>query len=211
MQKWYRPIAAGLGWFAIALQYFLILRYKTDGDALAAAIRLLAYFTMLSNILVALAMTLPWLAPESKWGAFFDLPSVRTAIAAYIIVVSAVYYTVLRKLWNPEGWQHVADTIEHAAVPVLYVLDWLMFVPKRTLSARSVPSWLIFPVFYAGYSLLHGAATGFYPYPFLDVTKLGYARVLENMAFLTAIFGLLGLALVGLGRILPPAEAARKR
>ena len=31
----------------------------------AAAIRMLAFFTMLSNILVALAMTLPWLAPES--------------------------------------------------------------------------------------------------------------------------------------------------
>lgn len=211
MQGWYRPIAAVLGWFAIVLQYGLILRYETDGDVLAAAIRLLAYFTMLSNILVALAMTLPWLAPGSKGGAFFDRPSVRTAIAAYIIVVSAVYYTVLRKLWNPEGWQHVADTIEHAAVPILYVLDWLLFVPKRDLSARSVPWWLIFPLSYAGYSLCHGAITGFYPYPFLDVTKLGYAQVLRNMALLTAIFGLLGLGLVGLGRILPPVEAARKR
>jgi hypothetical protein len=70
MQGWYRAITAAIGWFAIVLQYFITLRYKTDGDYLAALIRLLAYFTMLTNILVALAMTLPWLAPQSKWGAF---------------------------------------------------------------------------------------------------------------------------------------------
>ena len=62
-------------------------------------------------------MTLPWLALESKLGAFFSRPSVRTAIACYIIVVSAVYYAILRKLWNPEGLQYLADTIEHCVAP----------------------------------------------------------------------------------------------
>ena len=147
MQLWFRMVAAAIGWFAIALQYYLIVRYKTEGDLVEAAIDLLAFFTMLSNILVALAMTLPWLAPESKLGAFFSRPSVRTAIASYIIVVSAVYYTILRKLWNPEGWQLVADTIEHCVAPALYLIDWLVFVPKGTLRIKSVPWWLIFPVF----------------------------------------------------------------
>lgn len=130
MQRWFRMVAAAIGWFSIVLQYHLIVRYKTEGDFVEAAIRMLAFFTMLSNILVALAMTLPWLAPESKWGAFFSRPSVRTAIASYIIVVSAVYYTVLQKLWNPEGWQLVADMIEHCVTPALFILDWLVFVPK---------------------------------------------------------------------------------
>jgi hypothetical protein len=209
MQGWYRAIAAAIGWFAIVLQYFITLRYKTDGDYLAALIRLLAYFTMLTNILVALAMTMPWLAPQSKLGAFLTRPSVRTAIASYIIVVSAVYYTVLRKLAHPQGWSLVTDTIEHGIVPVLYVLDWLLFVPKQGLSAKSVPWWLIYPVCYAAYSLLHGALTGFYPYPFLDVTKLGYERVLQNMGLLTMIFAVLGLVLLGIARIFASAETAR--
>jgi len=76
---------------------------------------------MLSNILVALAMTLPWLAPDTQLGAFFARPSVRTAIASYIIIVSVIYYAVLRKLWNPEGWQLVADTIEHCVTPSLFI------------------------------------------------------------------------------------------
>lgn len=65
MQRGFRMVAAAIGWFAIVLQYYLIVRYTTEGDLVAAAIRMLAFFTMLSNILVALAMTLPWLAPES--------------------------------------------------------------------------------------------------------------------------------------------------
>jgi hypothetical protein len=209
MQGWYRAITAAIGWFAIVLQYFITLRYETGGDYLAALVRLLAYFTILTNILVALAMTLPWLAPQSKWGAFFTRASVRTAIASYIIVVSAVYYLVLRKLLNPQGWPLVTDTIEHAIVPVLYGLDWLLFVPKQSLSAKSVPWWLIYPVCYATYSLLHGALTGFYPYPFLDVTELGYERVLQNMGLLMMVFTVLGLVLVGIARIFASTETAR--
>jgi hypothetical protein len=209
MQRWFRMVAAAIGWFSIVLQYYLIVRYKTEGDFVEAAIRMLAFFTMLTNILVALAMTLPWLAPESKWGAFFSRPSVRTAIASYIIVVSAVYYTVLQKLWNPEGWQLVADTIEHCVTPALYILDWLVFVPKGILQSRSISWWLIFPVGYAFYSLIHGAVTGYYPYPFLDVTKLGYERVLVNMAVLTAAFAFLDLVLVGIDRMLGAVEARK--
>lgn len=208
MQRWFRMVAAAIGWFVIALQYYLIAS-KPEVTLVDAAIRMLAFFTMLSNILVALAMTLPWLAPESRPGVFFSRPAVRTAIASYIIVVSTVYYAILRKLWNPEGWQLVADTIEHCVAPALYLVDWLIFVPKGTLSIRSVPWWLIYPVAYAFYSLIHGAATGYYPYPFLDVTKLGYERVLANMAVLTLTFAVLGLVLVALDRMLGRVEALR--
>jgi hypothetical protein len=50
-----------------------------------------------------------------------------------------------------------------------------------------------FPLGYAAYSLVHGAATGFYPYPFIDVNHLGYDKVLTNMAMLILVFGGLGL------------------
>jgi hypothetical protein len=205
IERFYRVVAAALGWVAIVLQYGLILRYKTDGDLIVAAIRFLSYFTDLTNVLVALAMTLPWLAPNSRLGRFFLHPSVRTAIAVYIIIVAVIYHTLLRHLWNPQGWELVADTIEHVAAPVLYVVDWLVFVPKGTLKFKSAFVWLILPAAYAAYSLIHGAVTGFYPYPFIDVSKLGYAKVLGDMGMLIVAFTALGLFLVvldhGLGRI----------
>lgn len=197
-------VAAAIGWFVIGLQYYLTVG-NADGDFVLAATRLLSFFTILTNILVALAMTLPWLAPESKLAAFFSRPSVRTAIAAYIIVVSAVYYAILRKLWNPEGLQYLADAIEHCVASALYIVDWLVFVPKGMVSARSIPWWLLYPLGNA-FSLIRGAVTGFYPYPFLEVTQLGYERVLLNMGVLTAAFAMLGLVLVGVDRLLGCVE-----
>ena len=200
MQQAYRMAAAALGWFALVVQYVLIVKYKTDGDLIAAAIRFFSYFTLLSNVLVALAMTLPWLAPETKLGRFFLEPAIRTAILAYIIIVAVIYHVVLRKLWNPEGWEYVADTIEHVVAPALFVIDWLLFVPKGTLKFRSAFIWLLVPVAYAVFSLIHGALTGFYPYPFIDESKLGYDRVLTNMGGLVAAFTGLGLVLIGVDR-----------
>jgi len=48
--------------------------------------------------------------------------------------------------------------------------------------------------------MVHGAATGWYPYPFLDVADLGYPRVLANIVGLVLVFLILELALPGLGR-----------
>jgi hypothetical protein len=137
--------AAVIAWFAIVLQYYLSIT-RPGAEVLAVTVRYFSYFTMLSNILVALAMTMPWLAPGSRLGAFFTRPSVRTALAGYIIIVSMVYYAVLRKLWNPEGWHRIADTIEHCVTPSLYFGDWLIFVPRGRVLARSIRWWLIFPL-----------------------------------------------------------------
>lgn len=60
--------------------------------------------------------------------------------------------------------------------------------------------WLGYPLVYAAYSLIHGAVTGFYPYPFINVSNLGYDKVLINMAVLVLVFLGLGLALIGIDR-----------
>jgi hypothetical protein len=67
---------------------------------------------------------LPWLAPDTRLGAFFTRPSVR--ILTYIIIVAVIYHYLLAKLWNPQGWQLLADTIEHVVTPALYAIDWVL-------------------------------------------------------------------------------------
>lgn len=111
VQQVYRMAAAAIVWFALGLQFVLIVHYETDGDLLAGALRFVSYFTLLSNLLVALAMTLPWLAPGSRLGCFFLEPSVGTAILAYITIAAVIYHVPLRKLWNPQGWGIVLGTV----------------------------------------------------------------------------------------------------
>jgi hypothetical protein len=197
--KYYRMAAAAVAWFALVLQYTLTIT-KPGAPFLEATVRYFSFFTIITNVLVALALTLPWLAPESRAGQFFDRPSVRTAILAYIIIVAVIYHYLLAKLWNPQGWQLLADTIEHVVTPALYVIDWVLFVPKGTVKWKSAVVWLSYPLVYAAYSLIHGAVTGFYPYPFINVSNLGYDKVLINMAVLVLVFLGLGLALIGIDR-----------
>ena len=76
-------------------------------------------------------------------------------------------------------------------MPVLYVLYWLLFVPKSRLPWNSVLFWLIYPLAYLSYTLIHGALSGWYPYPFVDVSVVGYGRVFANsLALLAALVNL---------------------
>ncbi len=196
-------MAAGVfGWAALTLQYALVLAGAMGADPLTRSINFFSYFTVLVNIFAALALTLPWLAPHSMLGKFFARPSVRTAIAAYIIIVMTVVYFVLRHLTTLQGWDFVADILLHYVMPVLFVIDWLFLVPKQTLKMKDTIFWLAFPVIYLVWTFIHGAYSGFYPYPFLNGEKLGNARVLLNEAGLLVIFLVLGFVLVSGGRLL---------
>jgi hypothetical protein len=80
------------------------------------------------------------------------------------------------------------------------VIDWVLFVPKGTVKWKSAVVWLGYPLVYAVYTLIHGAVTGSYPYPFINVSNLGYDKVLINMAVLVLVFLGLGVALIGIDR-----------
>ena len=82
--------------------------------------------------------------------------------------------------------------------PALY--DWVLFVPKGTIRWKSALIWLVYPLVYAVYSLIHGAVTGFYPYPFINVGEFGYDKIFLNMGVLVLVFLGLGLALIGIDR-----------
>jgi hypothetical protein len=178
-----------------------VLTGTLGADSFTRSMNFLSYFTILTNILASVAFTLPWLAPQSRPGKFFFRPTVRTAIAAYIIIVMTIVYFVLRHLTDLQGWNFVADLLLHYIMPLLFVIDWLLLVPKQTLKFKDTIVWLAFPIIYLVWTFIHGAFSGFYPYPFLNGAELGNARVLLNEAGLLVIFLVLGFALVTGGRL----------
>jgi hypothetical protein len=56
-----------------------------------------------------------------------------------------------------------------------------------------------------GYTLVRGAAWGWYPYPFLDVTSHGYARVALNAALVTLVLGVVAAVFAAGDARLPAA------
>ena len=192
-------IAIG-SWFALIGQLYLIIVNRTTSLPEAIA-RYLTFFTILTNILVALCSSFILLSPSSRWGAFFSKQSTRAAIAVNILVVGIVYNTVLRSIWNPQGIQRIVDELLHLIIPVLFVVYWLLFAGKNELQWNNIFWWLLYPLFYFIAILIRGAYAAYYPYPFIDVTTLGYKNALLNSAILTVAFSLLALLFVGIGKI----------
>jgi hypothetical protein len=203
--KPYRIVGAALGWFTIIAQY--VLNIQQDG-VLPGTITYFGFFTMLGNIQVAIAFAAP-LLPQFPGAAFFNRPGVRSAVAVYIFVVDVIFYLLLRKVYDPTGFGAVLNLSLHYILPPLYVLDWLAFVPKQSLSYRQIAYWQIFPIAYAIVTMTRGAMTGYYPYPFLDAGKYGYGQIAINIAVLSAFFILLSAGFVAVGRFQAGLEARR--
>ena len=104
----------------------------------------------------------------------------------------------------------VADWILHYVTPALFVVYWLIFVPKRSLRWKHPLVWASYPLAYLIYALFRGGLSGFYPYPFIDVAVLGLPRVFLNGAALLVVFCLAGLLLVLIDRRWPfgPSKAS---
>ena len=189
-------IVAAAAWYALALQLSILLRTSTNWAG--TLFNFFGYFTILTNTLVALVLTAPTVPLTGT--ARFATPNVRTAAAVYIAIVGIVYVIVLQELWNPQGAQALADLILHKLVPILYVGYWLVFEPHGRVRWRAALMWLIYPALYLAYSLVRGAMTGWYPYPFLDVGTIGYARVLVQSGVLLAVFLVMSTLVIGLDK-----------
>lgn len=189
-------------WFALALQFKLSLASVsvTGFSAGKTVTNFFSYFTILSNLLVAISLTTIILSPGSTPGRFFSRVSTRTAIAVYIFIVGLVYNLVLRNIWSPTGWQLVADNLLHVVVPLLYVLLWAVITTKQTLQWKDIYPWLIFPALYLAYSLIRGPIANWYPYPFLDAGKSGYGKVAINSLFVLIAIIVVGLGLIAINR-----------
>lgn len=193
-------IIALTAWTAIVFQAYL-----TSGSF----DNLFSYFTILTNLLVAVSVTAILIFPDIRVGRFFKKPSVQTAIALYIFIVALVYNTVLRGIITLNGWNLFTDTLLHVIIPILYIIYWFVFVQKGTLQYKQGLNWLIFPFAYLVYSLLRGSVYNWYPYPFLNVSESGYLKVILNSVILIVVFMVSGFALIGLDKRLGKRISAK--
>ena len=197
---------ACVGWCALALQYYLLSGITQEmglswGESL---VRFLSYFTIQCNVLVALVLSA--FALREKHSEWTVHPFERSAIASYIAVVSVVYIASLRDLWEPQGAQWLADVLLHYVMPLAYLVFWLFTMHKAGLRWYDPLLWLIYPAFYLAFVLVRGRWSGFYPYPFLDVGRIGYGQVALNVLALIAVFVVAGFAILLASRLLARRE-----
>jgi len=191
-------------WFAIILQFILGMKLWLDQGmtVFGSVVQFFSFFTILSNILVGLCVGSLLATAFSGSNNFLTRPPVLTAVTVYITVVGLGYAFLLRHLWNPQGLQWVADELLHSVSPILFVLFWLIFVPKKELNYTHILSWMVFPFLYIVFILIRGALADTYPYPFIDVNELGYVQVTTTMLVFTGAFIFLSAMFVLAGKVI---------
>jgi hypothetical protein len=121
-----------LAWSSVLLQLFITLHSNLqNGKGISGGIvSFVGYFTILTNLLVCAALTLPLMAPASAAARFCSRSDVTAGVATSIIL--SLDYFLLRNTWNPQGLQLLADVLLHYAIPALYLIYWWFNFPLRS-------------------------------------------------------------------------------
>jgi hypothetical protein len=157
-------------------------------SATARAFNVFAFFTIQSNLIVgATTLLLAWQLERSS--TVFQ--TFRLMGMVGITLTGLVYHVALAQLLDLESWALLGDQLVHTVVPILAVVGWFMFGPRRLTSARVARLSVLFPLAWLIFTLIRGAVIDWYPYPFIDVTKLGYGKALLNCFWVSLLlFGL---------------------
>jgi hypothetical protein len=194
---------AALAWFGVLLQLYLSLHSAIENGkgVVGGLVSYFGYFTIVTNLLVCISLTMPLLAPASSAGRFFARSDVTAGVATSIVFVGLAYHLLLRNVWNPQGLNLIANDFLHYVTPILFLVYWWFYFPKGALRWSYPLIWGLYPAAYLIYALIRGSIIGSYPYGFLDPSAIGYQRTMINAVGLLIAFIVIGLIFTALGRV----------
>jgi hypothetical protein len=190
--RWLYVLIAAAAAAGLVIQLVLLFAGGDDvnsGNSTAAVpigislLRFFSYFTIQSNILVLVAAVLLAVRP-GRDGTVWRVLQLDALLA--IVITGIVYGTILAPLVQLEGTAFLATVLLHYVSPWLFLAAWLLVGPRPRITWSTVAAAFLWPVAWIAYTIIHGAISGWYPYPFLDVATLGYPIALRNIAAVLA-------------------------
>lgn len=186
-----RNAAAGLVaiicWTGLAAQFSAT--YANQHDVAATLWVLARFFTIITNLFVAVAMIYVAIGRRLS-------PLILGGLAIAILLVGVVYVVLLHGLHRLTGAALIADILLHKVSPVAMAAWWLLFAPRARLRWSAPLWWSAYPVTYLAYALARGQVDGRYPYPFLDIAEIGGLQTALNVGGIAMAFILAGFVLV---------------
>ncbi len=156
------------------------------GSALQRTVTWSSFFTTQSNMLVLLAAVLLAVLPGRteqwvSWVRLSGLVGITITFVVNLLVLRPITADLYSGIWV------LTDFSLHYLTPAMCVSGWVLFGPRPRMSTKVFKLFLVWPAIWLAYTFARGAIIGWYPYPFLDVTELGYAQVLLATACVLAI------------------------
>jgi hypothetical protein len=197
---------------ALVLQLVLILLGQNilDSSSVTSGLpeqvrRYFSYFTIQSNLLVAIAM---FMVISGRTGTqLFRV--LRLASLVGITVTGVVAAVALPPSPNYTTANLICDRLLHIVVPVLTFVGWIAFGPRGFVTRGDLLPSLIWPIAWLVSTLALAPLTRWYPYPFLNVDVIGWGRVLVNSAGIALLFLVLAAVALWADQRLPGDRSRR--
>ena len=110
---------------------------------------------------------------------------------------------------DPQANWRVASITFHVILPIMYVLDWLLFYEHKKVRWFYPLASVVFPLLYVAFVFVRAAIVNFnpevpylYPYFFLNLDNLGVAGVAKWVAILFAGFIARGYIFYGIVKLI---------
>jgi hypothetical protein len=166
-----RSLVGGLRLLA-ALALFVALAFQITEKALNNDLVPAEYFSfftiqssMIAIVVLAVGGVLALRHPSDP--VLYSI--MRMSVLAYAIVTAVVYNVLLRGIPD-EGFVVTAwpGEIMHVWVPLFIGLDWIFSPGQPRLRWTALRVVVIYPLAWLAFTLVRGALTGWFPYPFLE-------------------------------------------
>ncbi len=193
----YRIIFAGLSWFTLiasaviyAITYGVVLPWFNGFKA----------FTMQTNLIVTIWFTLAiiWYnKPETLDKISGPL---KGAFTLYITITFVFFAVLLSSFYQPTGFAAFSNLVLHYITPIAFIVDWVLTETKVRYEWNYMLYWIIYPICYVLFAVIHGTFTGNYLYYFLDINALGIFGFFIYISILIAFGIALGCLYIAINR-----------
>jgi len=155
-----------------------------------------SYFTIQSSFIAGAVLIVGGVSALSSAEDSVRYTLARMSIVTYAVVTALVYNVLLRGIpysgFHPSPWP---GELMHVWIPIFILLDWLFSPGRPRLRWTGLRIVIVYPLAWLAYTLIRGAITGWYPYPFLEPST-GWLSVATYVVGIAAfIVGLASLAI----------------
>ena len=137
------------------------------------------------------------------------LPLLKFIGLLAILLTFIIFNFILAGDREPKLNFYINSVLFHIVLPIMYLIDWILFYEHKKVKWYYPLVSVIFPVIYAIFIFIRAWILDFnpeapyiYPYFFLNLDELGVIGVIKWIGILSVVFVVIGYIMFGIDKIL---------
>ena len=188
----YRIIFTVLSWFTLIMGFFI---NSISSSLPFIWLNSFIYYTMQTNFMITIWFTLAIVWHNKPESLEKITGALKGAFTLYITITFVIFAVLLQMFYPfPTGWAAFSNLVLHYITPIAFIFDWILTENKIKYKWTYILYWIVYPICYIIFAVIHGTITDNYIYYFFDINELG----ILGFVMYTSILIVFGIVLAGL-------------